>query len=322
MLKSFDPGIAGRVAAGIARGFAMGAADLVPGVSGATVALLLGIYERLLASARAAFASLGRIARRDVQAARQYLLDIDWLLVIPVACGLCAAVALLASLIEAQLTDHPTEMAGLFCGLVAASVVTACRMFKWRHADRLLLTSAVAITTFALLGLQANTVVADPPLLAFFGAGAVSICATVLPGISGSFLLLLLGMYPSVLHAVNERLFGDIAVLAAGAVVGVALISTLLSRLLEHHKDSVMAILVGLMTGSVRVLWPWPDGVGTIDGHAREPAASAVLSWPGADDWAAPTLFATVGFTAVMLLTCIQDRMNTPRRRLAHKPQH
>jgi putative membrane protein len=120
---------------------------------------------------------------------------------------------------------------------------------------------------FLLLGLREGTSddsvsqLANPAIWAFFLAGAVAICAMILPGISGSFLLVLLGMYGPVLEAVNDRAFFTLIVLAAGMVLGLALFSQLLSWLLEHHHDNVVAGLIGLMAGSLRVLWPWPDGL-------------------------------------------------------------
>ena len=271
------------------------------------MAVVLGIYERLLASIRAVAASLGWLLRGDLPAVRRRLRDVDWMLVVPLVAGIAAAVLLLASLIETQLAERPVEMAGLFCGLVAASTVAACRLFEWRRAGRLGLAAAVAALTFAGLGVRAAPS-ADPSPLAFFGAGAVAVCAMILPGISGSFLLLMLGMYAAVIHVVDERLLGDAFVFAAGAGVGLALFSTLLGRLMERARAAVMAVLVGLMAGSMRVLWPWPDGVGVISRDGDHATSGTDLAWPSADEWLAPTLAAAVGFAAVLLLTRLSSR--------------
>jgi putative membrane protein len=103
--------------------------------------------------------------------------------------------------------------------------------------------------------------VTDPTLWAFFGAGAIAICAMILPGVSGSFLLVVLGMYGPVLSAVTDRDFAAILAFALGAVVGLALFAQVLDRALHRYHDVVIASLIGLMAGSVRVLWPWPLGV-------------------------------------------------------------
>jgi hypothetical protein len=137
----------------------------------------------------------------------------------------------------------------------------------------------VAVVTFLGLGVT-DGAVADPGLLAFFAAGAVAICAMILPGISGAFLLLLLGMYPAVIAAVDERLWGPLAVLALGCLVGLAGFATLLNWLLREHHDAVLAALLGLLLGSSRVLWPWPgDEVG--DPRLGAVVASEVLSLGG-----------------------------------------
>ena len=130
-----------------------------------------------------------------------------------------------------------------------------------------LVMAAAAVLTFVLLGLRGGTSeesvaqVTDPSLLVFFGAGAVAICAMILPGISGSFLLVTLGMYSAVLSTVNERDLLPLVVFLLGCVTGLALFSQVLHWALEHHYDTVMAALIGLMLGSLRVLWPWPMGV-------------------------------------------------------------
>jgi len=123
--------------------------------------------------------------------------------------------------------------------------------------------------------------VADPSLLAFFGAGAIAICAMILPGISGSFILVTLGMYSAVLGAVNDRDVAAVAAVALGCVLGLALFSQVLHWALNQHYNTVMAGLIGLMLGSLRVLWPWPGGVdstalGSPSGPVLVPVALAV----------------------------------------------
>ena len=252
-----------RLALGVGRGIAMGAADVVPGVSGGTIAVVLGIYERLLGAIRALAAAAGLLIRGNWHLCRRRLAEVDWWLVAPLLVGILGTIVLLASVIETQLEQRPETMAGLFCGLVAASAVSACRLFEWRGAIQIGLMAVSAAATFALLGLQSGPV-ADPPLPVLAGAGAVAVCAMILPGISGAFLLLMLGMYGAVINIVTDVRLLDAAVFALGAAVGLALFSSLLGRLLDLARNTVMAVLVGLMAGSLRVLWPWPNGVGVI----------------------------------------------------------
>ncbi len=295
-------GPARRVALGLARGVAMGAADVVPGVSGGTIAVVLGIYERLLGAIGGAAAAGGRLLRGDGRGCGRRLAAVDWWLIGPLLAGILGTILLLASVIETQLQTHPETMAGLFCGLVAASAISACRLFEWRGAGPAALMAASAAATFALLGLQ-SAPVADPSLPVLAAAGAVAVCAMILPGISGAFLLLMLGMYTAVISIVTDTRYLEAAVFAAGAAVGLALFSTVLGRLLDRFRNAVMAVLVGLMAGSLRVLWPWPNGVGVISRHEHEVISGTGLAWPAANEWAAPTAAAAIGFAAVLILT-------------------
>ncbi len=297
----------------------MGAADVVPGVSGGTMAVVLGIYERLLGSLRAMAEAgglllrgvVGRRGRTWRMGAAQRLGRVDWLLVITVPVGILCSVVGLASVIRAQLEARPETMAGLFCGLVGASALAAGRLYHWRHLGRLLVTAGVAGTTFALLGLRAGPV-EDPSPLVLLAAGAVAVCAMVLPGISGAFVLLMVGMYTAVINIVDQRLWADAAAVGFGALVGLALFSTLLGRLLDRARHLVMATMVGLMAGSIRVLWPWPNGIGAIDHHEGTDIASTDLAWPTADSWLAPTVAAAVGFAVVLALVHLGSSSRLP----------
>ncbi|MCE2512660.1 MAG: DUF368 domain-containing protein [Acidimicrobiia bacterium] len=291
-----------RLAVGLARGVFMGAADVVPGVSGGTIAVVLGIYERLLGAIRGVAGAAGRLLRGDWRGCGRRLAAVDWWLIVPLLAGILATIVLLASVIETQLEDRPETMAGLFCGLVVASAVSACRLFEWRGVAQIAVTAVAAGATFGLLGLQSGPVAdPSPPVLA--GAGAIAVCAMILPGISGAFLLLMLGMYGAVISIVTETQYLDAAVFLAGAAVGLALFSSLLGWLLDQDRNTVMSVLVGLMLGSLRVLWPWPNGVGVMSRHEHEVISGTGLAWPGAGEWAAPTVAAVVGFAVVLLVT-------------------
>ena len=292
-----------RLVVGVARGVAMGAADVVPGVSGGTIAVVLGIYERLLGAVRGIAAAAGLLLRRgDRRRCLGRVKAVDWWLLLPLLAGILGTIMLLASVIETQLEERPETMAGLFCGLVAASAVSACRLFDWRGGVPLGLMAVSAAATFALLGLQSGPV-ADPSLPVLAGAGAVAVCAMILPGISGAFLLLMLGMYGAVINIVTDTRYLDAAVFATGAAVGLALFATLLGWLLDSARNPVMAVLVGLMAGSLRVLWPWPNGVGVISRHTDEIVSGTGLAWPAAHQWPAPAIAAVIGFAAVLLVT-------------------
>ncbi|MFV1961867.1 MAG: DUF368 domain-containing protein [Acidimicrobiia bacterium] len=275
----------------IVGGFFMGTADLVPGVSGGTIALVLGIYEQLVESIREASSALGSILKADSAGFKDHFSKVEWSFLVPLLAGILLAVVLLANFLERQLEERPVVIAGLFLGLVLGSIGIAWRLLRqstWRHV---VIAAIVGLVLFAALGFGEGQVRGDPSVLAFFGAGVLAICAMILPGISGSLILLMLGMYAPVLGAVTDREFGTITVFGLGAIVGLALFSQLLYWLLENYHDNVLAALIGLMAGSARILWPWPDGVG-----------SAELGAPG-DDWLAVVIAAAIGVVVVSLIS-------------------
>jgi putative membrane protein len=285
------------------RGFCMGAADIVPGVSGGTVALVFGIYERLLENVRRCAKAVGSLAKLDFAGIKDHLLSVEWGFLLPLAAGVAVALGALASLIEGLLETNAEEMAGLFFGLVGGSIVVAWGLLRQRTSTDLGVMVAVGAVTFFLLGFQSGPV-SDPSALAFFGAGAIAICAMILPGISGSFLLLMMGMYAAVLGAVHDRGGSDLVNLAiffAGAVVGIALFSTALGWLLDRFHDRMLAVLIGLMIGSFRVLWPWPFGVGIISEVEGESISGTGLNLPAdGEPVIMPIALAVVSFIVVV----------------------
>ena len=269
----------------VVRGFLMGTADVVPGVSGGTVALVLGFYERLIDSVKAASSALGRFVRLEFGGGVDWLARVEWLFLVPLLAGIGLAIATLAGVLEMQLEEHPVEVAALFLGLVISSILVVWRLPERRDPVRLAVMIGVGAVLFLALGLRDGTSEAtvsqasDPALWTFFLSGAIAICAMILPGISGSLILVLLGMYGPLLDAVTDRELGLLGVFLVGATIGLALFAQLLHWALEHHHDTMMAALIGLLIGSTRVLWPWPNGLdgtslGAPDGSV--PAAAAL----------------------------------------------
>jgi putative membrane protein len=248
------------VAAQVFRGFCMGAADVVPGVSGGTIALVLGIYERLVGTVRQGASVLGHVARFDGTTAARRFRQVDWIFIIPLLLGIGTAIVVLARPIEHLLEERPVEMAAGFFGLVVASIGIAWDGLRNRDSVRLAAMVAMGIATFWLLGLR-TAEEHDPALWFVFLAGAIAVCAMILPGVSGSFLLLMLGLYDYVIAAVNDRDLLILGIFLAGCVIGLAGFSSLLHAMLRRYRDTVLAVLIGLMLGSLRVLWPWPGGV-------------------------------------------------------------
>lgn len=278
------------------RGVVMGSADVVPGVSGGTVALILGFYRQLVVTVREAALAAGNLLRLRPRAAWDRLREIDWWFIVPLLVGIAAAVLTLARAIEYFLDNHPEAIAGLFFGLVAGSIPLAWAYLERPRPRHLLMAAVAAVATFALLGLRGGEIV-DPSAGLVFGAGALAICAMILPGISGSLILLMIGLYDRVIEALNGREWGVILSFAAGAAIGLALFSTLLEHLLRRYHDPVMALLVGLLIGSLRVLWPWPEGT-----------ESAALGAPHTP-WVAATALAVAGAALVVAAGVVARRL-------------
>ena len=298
----------------LVQGFAMGSADIVPGVSGGTIALVLGIYERFIASVRAGSKALTLLVRGDVAGFRTWMAAVDWAFIIPLVAGIGVALLTLARLIRNLLVDEPELMSAVFMGLVAGSVVIAWQLIHDPRLKHALIIAAVGLGTFVLLGLVGGTSedsvgqLSQPALWAFFVAGAIAICAMILPGVSGSFLLVVMGMYGPALNALTELDILALAAFALGVVVGLALFSQVLHAALQRYHDAVMAILIGLMAGSVRVLWPWPDGVD-----------STALAAPG-DDWVVALALAAVGFVLIVVAGRYAQRVEAQDEQAAAEP--
>lgn len=236
----------------------MGAADSVPGVSGGTMALIVGIYGRLLASIGHGFRAIVSFVRFDFGGAANHLRGVEWGLVGPLAAGIGTAIVVAARFIPDLLRDWPVESRAVFLGLVAASLVVPARQIRERTPRSLLLAAGAALPAFVLSGLPPGAVADPAPPIVFVGA-AVAVSAMILPGVSGAFLLLVVGLYEPTFRAVDDRDLVYLLVFAAGMVVGLGSFSLLLGRLLATRHDATMAVLVGLMAGSLRALWPWQD---------------------------------------------------------------
>ena len=250
------------------RGLLMGGADIIPGVSGGTVALILGIYERLVAAISHFDLELLRLlSRRQWRAAAAH---VDLRFLIALGCGVLTGIVSLASLMNRLLTDDETRPLTLaaFFGLILASAVLVAKMIRVkRNTDvplLVILTVIGAIFAYWLTG-QTPAAADEPSLLYVFLCGTVAICSMILPGISGAFILLILGMYEHItgilrkiknLDAGGDELL-TVAVFSVGCAVGLITFSKFLRRLLVRHEPQTMAVLCGFMLGSLRKIWPF-----------------------------------------------------------------
>jgi putative membrane protein len=233
----------------------MGTADLIPGVSGGTIAFLSGIYEELLYSIKLVTGKVLRTALRGQIVAAFRMIPFRFLL--PLGIGILSAVFLLANIMSWLLQNYPVFVWAFFFGLVLASTfVVARRVTSWRLAQIIGFIVAAAATFLVVNAVPVQT---PPDLWFFFVSGMIAICAMILPGISGSFILVLLGQYERVLNAVVQRDVITLAVFIAGCVVGIAIFSRVLTWLFREHHDISVAVLSGIMLGSVAKIWPWKE---------------------------------------------------------------
>ena len=240
-------------------GFSMGVADLIPGVSGGTIAFLSGIYDELIYSIKKLSGeTLRLLLQLKFKAA---IASIPFSFLIPLGLGLLSAVFGLSGLLTYLLEHFPIYVWSFFFGLVLVSTfVVLKRVVKWDLSDRIAFILA-AVGAYFLVGLV--PVETPNTLQAIFLSGMVAICAMILPGISGSFILLLLGKYQQILEAVTQRDFLTLGVFIMGAAVGISLFARVLSWLFRTHHDISIAVLAGFMLGSVRKIWPWKEVIQT-----------------------------------------------------------
>ncbi len=241
------------------RGFLMGSADVVPGVSGGTIAFITGIYEALIDAINAVNTQfIGRLLRLQWRAA---FADFPWQFLLALGIGLAAAIFTMAHFLSWALEHYATLVWGFFFGLILGSIFLVRKQVRrWTPATVLILV-AFAVAMFWLVGVTPAEM-PHTPIFLFF-SGALAICAMILPGISGAFILVLLGQYRYVLEAVVNRDIATIFFVMAGAVFGLLGFARLLKWLFKHYHDLTVAALIGLMIGSLRKIWPWKEVVST-----------------------------------------------------------
>ena len=246
------------------KGCAMGMADVVPGVSGGTIAFISGIYEELLDSIRSVDATALRLLLRFRLA--EFWRHINGRFLLPVLLGIAVAIFSLARLMTYLLTNHPIAIWSFFFGLIVASALLVARQIgRWDLRTVLAFAVGAAAAWWITVATPAET--PDDWWFVML-SGAIAICAMILPGISGAFILLLLGKYQYIMHAVGEFDIPVIAVFVIGAAAGIISFSHLLSWLLKHWHDVTVAVLMGFMVGSLNKVWPWKETVETyLDSH-------------------------------------------------------
>ena len=293
------------------RGMCMGAADVVPGVSGGTMAFILGIYRELIEAVRSVNAHFLRTFFSF--RLKEAMALVPWKFLGSLLAGILIAVFSLARLLSWLLVNKPVFIWSFFFGLILASILIVGRNLEKRNVVAALWAALGTGGAYFLVGMVPVSTPEAPWFL--FLSGAVAVCAMILPGISGSFILVLLGKYHFVLAAVNERNLFVLAVFTAGAVFGITSFSRLLSWLLRKHHDMTIALLLGLMLGSLRKVWPWKKTLETtLDRHGNTIPLSEINLLPSLwnSEVAIALSLAAVGFLVVVTLEFWASRPRAP----------
>lgn len=283
------------------RGALIGVVETVPGISGGTVALVTGIYEELIDSAHHLTAAVRRLItgpdRR--QGTLEHLRAVSWILLIPLMIGMATAVFTVAGPVSRLVESRPEVMRALFFGLVLGSVMVPVKLSggAWRLPE-VLRFAVGALLGFAVTSLPNTSLDPSPWIVA--PAAAIAICALILPGLSGSFILLSLGLYQPTLQAVDERDIAYIAWFILWACVGLVIVVKLMRHLLTRYHRTTMVVLAGVMVGAMRSLWPWQTEAGTFQA-------------PGTN-WLSLLAIAVAGVAVVQLMVWAEARkMASPR---------
>ena len=289
-------------------GMAMGIADLIPGVSGGTMAFILGIYEQLLNAIKAFNLTLLQTVLRF--RFREALAMIPFRFLIPLGLGLTITILSMARVMRYLLENHPALLFAFFFGLIVASIIAVGVTIRWSIKEWIALAIG-SVGAYLIVGLVPLDMPNDPVTL--FLSGVISIMAMILPGISGSFILLILGQYSYVLNAVSDLQLLRVVPLMLGAAVGLLGFARVLSWLLRQYNAITVAVLIGFMIGSLRKIWPWKEILEFGVDRSGEPIALRERNiWPDistSEPWIALGL-AVFGFLLLSYIDHLQTGNN------------
>jgi putative membrane protein len=283
------------------KGFCMGAANVIPGVSGGTMALILGIYEELIDAIRSLNLKFLRLIA--LLKIRDALSSVSWLFLLPVGLGILLATLSLAKGLSWLLDNYTVIVWSFFFGLILSSIFTVGRVVKKWRTPTFVATGLGTVAAYFLFSLV-PVATPDAPWFIFL-SGFLAICAMILPGISGAYILVLLGKYHYILEAVNNKEFGTLLILTAGALVGLLSFVRVIGWVLKRYHDLTMAILIGLMLGSLRRIWPWKETLTTLlDSHGKQipPVQTNILPPSFSSEVGLALLLMFIGFVVVFSL--------------------
>lgn len=289
-----------------AKGFCMGTADVIPGVSGGTMAFILNIYEELINSIKSFDMRFVRLL--FTLRIRDALDHCSWKFIVVLLAGILGAIFSLARILSWLLDNHPVFIWSFFFGLIVASVITVSMHLKKVDSSTLAAVFIGAAAAYIIVGMVP---VATPEAPWFiFLSGVIAICAMILPGISGSFILVLMGKYQYILNAVNQRDFLTLIIFAIGAVAGLASFSRLLNWLFKKYHDPTIGVLTGFLIGSLRKVWPWKVTLQTItDRHGKiiPLVQQNILPHQWDQDVLIAVTLAAMGFLVVIIMNVMAE---------------
>jgi len=242
------------------KGMGMGAADVVPGVSGGTIAFISGIYEELLTSiSNVNFGLLKTLKKEGFKVAWKQL---NGAFLTSLFLGIFISIVSLAKTIKYLLENEPILLWSFFFGLVVASIIYIGKQVEnWNY--KFLFLAMFGVAFGYIITIASSTTLTEINYLFLVFAGAIASCAMILPGISGSYILLLMGVYPIVMTAITQRDFTIISAIGIGVILGLLLFSRLLKWLFKKYKNQMLVVLTGLMLGSLNKVWPWKTTIST-----------------------------------------------------------
>lgn len=258
------------------KGMAMGAADIVPGVSGGTIAFITGIYDRLLGAINSInFSVLKTLKNEGVTAAWK---QIDGTFLLALFLGMLSSIVLLSAPITYLLQNHPVLIWSFFFGLVLASIWLVGKQIKSYNISNTILFLAGAVLAYWITTL--DVLQGSDNLIYIFFSATIAICAMILPGVSGAFILLVLGVYQIVINAIHDRDIKMLAVFGLGCAVGLLSFSRLLKWLLNNKRTQTLAVLTGFLLGSLNKIWPWKNKMGSAPIHIHSDGREEWLLQP------------------------------------------
>ena len=238
------------------KGFAIGSVDVIPGISGGTVALMLGIYEKIINSIFNIEFGIINFVLQKREKSLAHFKKLNWKFIICLILGIITALFIGANLISALLEKWPNELKSLFLGLILGSIIVPWVQIKKKNFFNYAILSISIALSFLVFSIS-YSIKTNPQLLLIMIAGFLSVSAMILPGISGAFILLLMGMYEGTLDAIKNGNFIYLFFFFFGGITGLIILIPILKWLLKKYRDKILIILVGLMIGSSINLWPW-----------------------------------------------------------------